>query len=113
MVPPVIAYKCPHLNLNYRSPDSTSVLDVLVRISASEIEAVLQDHPTVIGACVIGVADPKVGERIKAIVVLKELKSELIKKDKADLYLYLDNEAGGNLPEAINKAMQDFFLRWI
>jgi long-chain acyl-CoA synthetase len=42
------------------------------RVSASEIEAILQDHPTVIGACVVGVPDPKVGERIKAIVVLKE-----------------------------------------
>jgi len=42
------------------------------RVSASEIEAVLQDHPAVIGACVVGVPDPKVGERIKAIVVLKE-----------------------------------------
>jgi long-chain acyl-CoA synthetase len=42
------------------------------RVSASEVEAVLQDHPTVIGACVIGVQDQKVGERIKAIVVLKE-----------------------------------------
>ena len=42
------------------------------RVSASEIEAVLQDHVTVIGACVVGVPDPKVGERIKAIVVLKE-----------------------------------------
>ncbi len=42
------------------------------RISASEIEAVLQDHPTVIGACVVGVPDSNVGERIKAIVVLKE-----------------------------------------
>jgi long-chain acyl-CoA synthetase len=42
------------------------------RVSASEIEAVLQDHPTVIGACVVGVPDPKVGERIKAMVVLKE-----------------------------------------
>lgn len=42
------------------------------RVSASEVEAALQDHPTVIGACVIGVPDPKVGERIKAIVVLKE-----------------------------------------
>jgi long-chain acyl-CoA synthetase len=42
------------------------------RVSASEVEAVLQDHPTVIGACVIGVPDSKVGERIKAIVVLKE-----------------------------------------
>ncbi len=41
------------------------------RVSASEIEAVLQDHPTVIGACVVGVPDPKVGERIKGIVVLK------------------------------------------
>jgi long-chain acyl-CoA synthetase len=42
------------------------------RVSASEVEAVLQDHPTVIGACVIGVPDQSVGERIKAIVVLKE-----------------------------------------
>ena len=42
------------------------------RVSASEVEAVLQDHPTVIGACVIGVPDDAVGERIKAIVVLKE-----------------------------------------
>jgi long-chain acyl-CoA synthetase len=42
------------------------------RVSASEVEAVLQDHPTVIGSCVVGVPDPKVGERIKAIVVLKE-----------------------------------------
>jgi long-chain acyl-CoA synthetase len=42
------------------------------RISASEVEAVLQDHPTVIGACVVGIPDEKVGERIKAIVVLKE-----------------------------------------
>ncbi|NCO59529.1 MAG: AMP-dependent synthetase [Deltaproteobacteria bacterium CG_4_8_14_3_um_filter_51_11] len=42
------------------------------RVSASEVEAILQDHPTVIGACVVGVPDEKVGERIKAIVVLKE-----------------------------------------
>jgi long-chain acyl-CoA synthetase len=42
------------------------------RISASEVEAVLQDHPTVIGACVVGVPDEKVGERVKAIVVMKE-----------------------------------------
>jgi long-chain acyl-CoA synthetase len=31
------------------------------RVSASEVEAVLQDHPTVIGACVVGIPDPKVG----------------------------------------------------
>ena len=42
------------------------------RVSASEVEATLQDHPVVVGACVVGVPDPKVGERIKAIVVLKD-----------------------------------------
>jgi long-chain acyl-CoA synthetase len=42
------------------------------RVSASEIEAVLQEHPAVIGTCVVGIPDEKVGERIKAYVVLKE-----------------------------------------
>ena len=42
------------------------------RVSASEVEAVLQDHPVVVGACVVGVPDKKVGERVKAIVVLKD-----------------------------------------
>jgi len=41
------------------------------RVSASEIEAVLQEHPAVIGTCVVGIPDEKVGERIKAYVVLK------------------------------------------
>ncbi len=42
------------------------------RISASEIEAVLQEHPAVIESCVVGIPDKKVGERIKAFVVLKK-----------------------------------------
>lgn len=42
------------------------------RISASEVEAVLQDHPAVIGSCAVGIPDMKLGERIKAIVVLKQ-----------------------------------------
>lgn len=42
------------------------------RVSASEIEAVLQEHPAVVGACAVGVPDPRVGNRIKAYVVLKE-----------------------------------------
>jgi long-chain acyl-CoA synthetase len=42
------------------------------RISASEIESVLQEHPAVMSTCVVGVPDKKVGERIKAYVVLKE-----------------------------------------
>lgn len=42
------------------------------RISASEIEATLEEHPCVISACVVGVPDEEVGERIKGFVVLKE-----------------------------------------
>ena len=42
------------------------------RVSCSEIETVLQDHPAIVGACVVGIPDPKVGERIKAVVVLKQ-----------------------------------------
>ena len=42
------------------------------RVSASEIESVLQEHPAVIASCVVGLPDEKVGERIKAYVVLKE-----------------------------------------
>ena len=42
------------------------------RVSASEIESVLHDHPAVMAACVVGVPDEKVGERIKAFVVLKK-----------------------------------------
>ena len=32
----------------------------------------LQEHPAVISSCVVGVTDEKVGERIKAYVVLME-----------------------------------------
>ena len=42
------------------------------RIAASEIEKVLQENPAVVDSCVVGVPDEKVGERIKAFVVLKE-----------------------------------------
>ncbi len=54
-----------------RSPDMIKVKGY--RISASEVEIVLQNHPMVIQSCVVGVPDPKgTGERIKAIVVLKD-----------------------------------------
>ncbi|RJX35750.1 MAG: long-chain fatty acid--CoA ligase [Desulfarculus sp.] len=42
------------------------------RVSASEVECVLQEHPAVVASCVVGVPDAKVGERIKAFVVLKK-----------------------------------------
>lgn len=41
------------------------------RVAASEIEAVLQEHHAVVASCVVGIPDEKVGERIKAFVVLK------------------------------------------
>lgn len=41
------------------------------RIAAAEVERVLQEHHAVVAACVVGVPDEKVGERIKAFVVPK------------------------------------------
>lgn len=41
------------------------------RIAAAEVERVLQAHQAVLSACVVGVPDESVGERIKAFVVLK------------------------------------------
>ena len=41
------------------------------RIAAAEVERILQEHHAVLSACVVGVPDEKVGERIKAFVVLK------------------------------------------
>jgi long-chain acyl-CoA synthetase len=63
------------------------------RVSASEIESVLQEHPAVIGSCVVGIPDEKVGQRIKAYVVLKEdIKGitgyELIKWCRSNLVAY-------------------------
>lgn len=47
--------------------------DIIVRggenISPGEIEAVLSDHPAVIDAAVVGVADPDWGERVEAVIV--------------------------------------------
>ena len=41
------------------------------RISASRVESVLQDHPAVVAACVVGVPDPEAGENVKAFVILR------------------------------------------
>ncbi|NVL92948.1 MAG: AMP-binding protein [Desulfobacterales bacterium] len=42
------------------------------RVAASEVETVLQEHHAVIASCVVGIPDEKVGERIKAFVVLRK-----------------------------------------
>ncbi|WP_052666005.1 class I adenylate-forming enzyme family protein [Nitriliruptor alkaliphilus] len=41
------------------------------RVAASKVEAVLQAHPSVLSACVVGVPDERVGERVKALIVVK------------------------------------------
>ncbi|MBI4526853.1 MAG: AMP-binding protein [Deltaproteobacteria bacterium] len=41
------------------------------RVSAGRVESVLQDHPAVVAACVVGVPDPIAGEQVKAFVILK------------------------------------------
>ena len=42
------------------------------QVSASEIEVAIQEHPAVVGACIVGAPDREQGERLKAFVVLKE-----------------------------------------
>jgi long-chain acyl-CoA synthetase len=41
------------------------------RVSAARVESVLQDHPAVVAACVVGVPDVIAGEQVKAFVILK------------------------------------------
>lgn len=41
------------------------------RVAASRVESILQEHPAVVSACVVGVPDDAVGERVKALVVVK------------------------------------------
>jgi long-chain acyl-CoA synthetase len=42
------------------------------RVSAARVESVLQDHPAVVAASVVGVPDSIAGEQVKAFVILKQ-----------------------------------------
>jgi long-chain acyl-CoA synthetase len=42
------------------------------RVSAARVESILQDHPAVVAACVVGAPDLVAGEQVKAFVILKE-----------------------------------------
>lgn len=56
----------------YKDRSADTIKHKGYRVAASEIEVTLQEHPAVIASCVVGVPDEKVGERIKAFVILKE-----------------------------------------
>jgi long-chain acyl-CoA synthetase len=64
-------------DLGYRDPEGFFFVvdrkkDMLIRggenVYCTEIEHVLADHPEIVEAAVIGVPDPELGERVKAIV---------------------------------------------
>ena len=44
----------------------------------------MQDHPTVIGACSVGIPDPRVGERIKAMQVGAQGRRKRRREQRAD-----------------------------
>ncbi|MEW6264844.1 MAG: class I adenylate-forming enzyme family protein [Thermodesulfobacteriota bacterium] len=56
---------------------SDAVVNRGQRISVTEIETALQEHPAVTASCVVGVPDAEQGERLKAFVVLKDNQSGL------------------------------------
>jgi long-chain acyl-CoA synthetase len=58
--------------LFYKDRSADTIKHKGYRVAASEVEVALQEHPAVIAACVVGIPDEKVGERIKAFVILKE-----------------------------------------
>ena len=66
--------------------------DVIIRhgenISAKEVEDLLYAHPAVADVAVIGLPDPKTGERACAVVALAEGTS----LDQADMVAYLKGE---------------------
>ncbi|NIR37744.1 MAG: hypothetical protein GWN79_12435, partial [Actinobacteria bacterium] len=42
------------------------------RVAAARVESVLQDHPAVMAACVVGTPDDVAGENVKAFILLDE-----------------------------------------
>ena len=70
-----------------------------VNIYPSDIEAILHSHAKIVDCAVIGVPDPKWGEAVKAVIVLREgqemSEEEVIRYCKCNL-------AGYQVPKSVN-----------
>lgn len=74
------------------------------KITPSEIEEFILNHPLVKDVCVIGVSDPSLGERIKAIIIPKEQQSEIDLKTIRK-FLINKNIAHFKIPDEIEIVM--------
>jgi long-chain acyl-CoA synthetase len=74
------------------------VKDLIIRggekITAVDVEMILDEHPLVEESAVIGVPDPEWGEAVKAVVVLKAAAAE---RDLADIRGELQEHTRGHL----------------
>ena len=50
-----------------------------LKVWPSEVEAILHSHPDILEACVVGDSDSRTGERVRAVIVLLNGKSDLNK----------------------------------
>ncbi len=55
-----------------------------LKVWPAEVEAILHSHPDISEACVVGESDPRTGEKVRAVIVLSEGKSDLPKKKFID-----------------------------
>ncbi|MEW1819191.1 AMP-binding protein [Arthrobacter sp. NPDC080031] len=77
--------------------------DIIIRggenIPVTEVESLIFDHPDVIQAAVVGIPDPRLGERIGVVVVLRE--GSVLTVDSLSAYLLGQGLSRHYLPEVI------------